>query len=87
MIPWRLREGGRCLWLTPSAAGEALHDGHELAGFGVHHLGRGGVDDDRLPHRLPDVVRIPAGLGPCSCSEEEVVEEDGSAMSYISALR
>jgi hypothetical protein len=49
----RLREGGR--W----CAGEALHDGHELAGFGVHHLGRGGVDDDRHP-RLPDVVRIPA---------------------------
>ena len=47
--------------------GEALHDGHELAGIGVHDLGRHRVDDDRLPHllhgllrRLPDLVGVRA---------------------------
>jgi hypothetical protein len=33
-------------------AREALHDGHELAGFRVHDLGRHRVDDDRLAHLL-----------------------------------
>jgi len=47
---WHRQGGGGCR--GAARAREALHDGHELAGFRVHDLGRHRVDDDRLAHLL-----------------------------------